>query len=418
MGEILDSNVSTLILRERRERVVAQMKNFIQEANDPATGEARRAECLAAFDRAEKDEADISALIERTEKTERLTRQLSEQVIEDAEKRGVDIKGGDKKSEYRAAFNSWFAGRDITPEQRNLMTEFRGTSVQVVGTGSLGGYLVPTGFWPEITKALASYTGITAAARMWQTASGNTTYKPTLDDTSTSASLIAESGAFTVQDLTYAQKQFDAYKYGTLVKVSWEALQDPDFDFEAEIRESFVPRFGRAMNTSCTTGTGSSQPNGVVTASSLGKTAASATAITRAEIVDLLHSVDPEYRMSGSGKVGFMMHDSVLAAVKKLALGSNDATPLWQRSMREGEPSTIEGYPYWINQAMSSALTTGLKVMLFGDFNEYVIRLVKSMEVMRLNELYAGNGQTGFIGVMRWDGECVNTSAIKHYILA
>lgn len=418
MGDILESGVSSLILRERREKIVKQMADFIKEANDPATSEARKTELISSFDRAEKDEAEISALIQRTEKAEKLFRESYDEQLETADRAGRDVRSKDKNAEYRDAFNAWFAGRDLTQEQRAAMAEFRGTNTQVVGTGNLGGYLVPTGFWPEITKSLLSYSGIVSAARIWQTASGNTTYKPTLDDTSPSAVLVAESGALTVQDLTFGQKQFDAYKYASLAKVSWEAMQDPEFSFEDEIRDAFVPRFGRAMNSSCTTGTGSSQPNGVVTAASLGKTAASATAFTRPEIVDLIHSVDPEYRMSVSGKVGLMMNDSVLAAVKKLALGTGDATPLWQRSMREGEPDTIEGYRYWINQGMASALTTGQKIMLFGDFDAYVIRLVKSMEIARLNELYAGNGQVGFYGFMRWDGECVNTSAIKYMALA
>jgi HK97 family phage major capsid protein len=112
-----------------------------------------------------------------------------------------------------------------------------------------------------------------------------------------------------------------------------------------------------------------------------------------------------------------MMHDNVLAALKKLALGSSDATPLWQRSMREGEPDTIEGFRYWINQGMASTLATTNKVMLFGDFSQYVIRIVKNLELARLNELYAGNGQVGFYGFIRLDGECMNTAAIKHYVM-
>lgn len=67
---------------------------------------------------------------------------------------------------------------------------------------------------------------------------------------------------------------------------------------------------------------------------------------------------------------------------------------------------------------MSSALTTGLKVMLFGDFKKYRIRLVKDLTVQRLNELYSGNGLVGYLAWMRWDGDCVNTAAIKHLITA
>ena len=249
-----------------------------------------------------------------------------------------------------------------------------------------------------------------------RTDGGNTLYIPTEDDTSTEAGLIAEAAAITVQDLTFGQKQLDAYKYATQMKVSWELMQDSSFDVVAEVTNAFGPRFGRAMNSSCTTGTGSSQPNGVVTASTLGKTTASATAFTFAEITDLIHSVDPAYRMSPS--CGFMLHDNVLAAIKKLAIGTSDARSLWVPSWREGEPDRIEGYPYWINQGMDNTIDTASKIMLFGDFSKYVIRIVKDLTTIRANELYAANGLVGFFGYMRWDGECVNTAAIKHMLTA
>jgi HK97 family phage major capsid protein len=170
------------------------------------------------------------------------------------------------------------------------------------------------------------------------------------------------------------------------------------------------------LNTSCTTGTGSSQPNGVVTASTLGKTAASATAITFAEVLDLKHSLDPAYRVDPS--FGFMMNDAILVYIKKLAIGASDARSLWMPSYVAGEPDRIDGVKYWINQAMETALTTGKKVMLCGDFSKYIIRMSQGMAIYRMNELYSENGLIGFRGVARWDGECINTAAIKHLITA
>ena len=113
-----------------------------------------------------------------------------------------------------------------------------------------------------------------------------------------------------------------------------------------------------------------------------------------------------------------MLNDTILAAVKKLSIGSSDASPLWQASMRDGAPETIEGYPYWINQDMSSALTTGQKIMLFGDFSKYIVRQVLGMSLRRLEERFIDNGQIGFIAFARYDGELINTAAVKHLKLA
>ena len=405
-------------LREKRARVIEQMKEAVKLGDEARDKGESASDYDQQFTRAVADEERLTKQIEALERIEADEKRAAGQHLEDQEREGRAGNDGGKKKEYREAFRNWVVNgsADLTAEERTLLAEKRGTNSQVVGTTTLGGYTVDTEIFNEIERAQKAYSGVAQAARFIRTAGYGTLYVPTEDDTTTSANLIAEAAAITVQDLTFGQKQLDAYKYATQMKISLELMQDSSFDMVAEITNAFAPRFGRAMNTSCTTGTGSSQPDGFMTAATLGKTAASATAITFPEIVDLIHSIDPAYRMSQS--CGFMLHDSVLAAVKKLSIGTGDARPLWQPSVREGEPDRIEGFRYWINQDMDSALTTGKKVMAFGDFSKYVIRLVQDMMIIRLNERYADNGLVGFIGHMRWDGELLNTAAIKYYQLA
>lgn len=404
-------------LKQKRAAIIEQMREAAKKGQEARAKGESATDYDATFDRAEAEERALSQEIRLAEIAEAEAREAAGKALEQRE-RAEGKQAPDAEKLYREAFKTWFTRGEqaLDAEQRAIISEKRGTSSQVAGTANLGGYTVPTGFLPELVRAMKAYTGIGQVARFLNTDAGNVLYIPTEDDTSTEANLITEGTAITVQDITFGQKQLDAYAYKTQAKVSYELLQDSAFDLEAEIRNVFAPRFGRAMNSSCTTGTGSAQPNGVVTASSLGKTTTSATAFTAAEIMDLYHNVDPAYRMSRT--CGFMMHDQVLAAIKKLQLGSNDASPLWLPSIREGEPDTILGKPYWINQGMESAITTGKKIMLFGDFNYYIIRMVQNMLIIRLNERYADNGLVGFVGYMRWDGECTNTAAIKHMITA
>jgi HK97 family phage major capsid protein len=116
-------------------------------------------------------------------------------------------------------------------------------------------------------------------------------------------------------------------------------LQDNAYNIEQEVRNAFAPRFGRILNQECTTGDGSGDPNGIVTASTLGKTTASATAFTYLEILDLKHSIDPAYR--NSPQFGFMFNDAVLLAIKKLVDSQN--RPLWMPSYVAGQPDLIDG---------------------------------------------------------------------------
>lgn len=413
-------------LRNQRLSIVNQMQDFATRAKKAGDegDTVKRDELFRSFDKAEKDEAALGKQIEMLEKVSRAQKEdASKYEAPPAEQRDL-TKPFETPPEYRQAFEKYFRfGKDaLSNEDKKLLAQYRGTSAQST-TGNLGGYTIPTGFLPELIVSLKQYSAVIEACRVLRTDTGNTMYIPTYDDTSTSANLISEGSSITVQDVTFAQKQLDAYKLSTLTKASEEIMQDSAFDLEAEMRRIFSIRFGRAMNNYLTTGTGSSQPNGVVTAAGTGVTAG-ASAITSNDILGLIHSVDPAYRykptISGfqnniatmSGNVGLMFNDSTLLAIKKLANGSSDARPLWIPSMRDGEPDTIHGYPYWINPDMASIATTNVSV-LFGDFSYYVARISRDVSFRRLDERYADTAQVGFVGLMRFDGELLNTAAVK-----
>ena len=399
-----------LELKQRRARLIEEMRQLLHRAKQAAESGQSPRECEEAFDKAEADERDLTAQINRLERLEQLERDAAQRFLED---NGAAIPA-ENQMEYRQAFAEWFRyGHRAAPEALRLL-EKRGTSDQVVGTPSLGGYLVPQEFMQEIIRTMKDYSGIAAAARIMYTDSGAPLLIPTENDVSTVAQLVAEATTFSIQDITFGQLALSAYKYATAAKFSWELMQDSAFDLAQELPIIFGPRFGRAMNAACTTGTGTGQPQGVVTAAPEGKEAASHTAITFSEIMDLLHSVDPAYR--ASPQCGFMLHDSVLAVIKKLQLGSGDATPLWLPSVREGEPDRILGYRYWINQAMESTLGINKKIMLFGDFSKFLIRIAKDVTIQRLNETYAMSGLVGFVAHMRFDSKLLDTGAVKHLV--
>lgn len=410
--------MTTLEMRQKRARLIEQMKEAGQAADEArkANESARAAEKDAEFDRIVAEESELSKQIERAEQLDAAERRAAADHLEDLDKKGEKPKGSDE-TDYRTAFRNWFCrGKEyLTPEERALL-EKRGTSDLVAGTPALGGYTVPTDLSTTLIEAMKDYSGIMQVADIRYTSSGNPLLIPTLDDTGTLAVKVAEAAAHTFQDLTYAQKSLDAYAYRSAIRISWELMQDSIFNMDTEMRRLMVPRFGRAINNTCTLGDGTGDPNGIVTAASAGKTAASTTAITFNEIIELIHTVDPAYRRSNT--CGFMFHDNTLAAIKKLSIGTGDARPLWQPSVREGEPDRIEGYRYWINQDMDSALAASDVAMLFGDFSYYTIRMVQNLVIRRLDERYADNGLVGFIGFARWDGELLNTAAVKKYTMA
>ena len=176
--------------------------------------------------------------------------------------------------------------------------------------------------------------------------------------------------------------------------------------------------FGRALNKALTDGNGTGKPTGVLDASAgalTGKTTNSGTAITKAELIDLVHSVDPAYRTGPN--TAFMFNDTTLSALKKLDFGTTDTVPLWMPSFREGEPDRVLGFRYVVNQDFPSIATTN-KTVAFGDWSRYVVRMVQDFSLIRLNERYADELAVGFVAYARVDGKLLNRNAIKLLVQA
>ena len=253
-------------------------------------------------------------------------------------------------------------------------------------------------------------------AKKLNTASGGLLDYPTLNDVATDANLVSEASAVTVQDMTFGNKQLSAYNYSSLVKVSQQLLQDSAFDLNAFLVEAMGERIARATNAAFTTGTGSSQPQGIVTGSALGKTAAGATAITADDLLDLIYSVDASYRNKPG--FGLMAHDNIISAVRALGLGSANDFPIFIPSMEMGQPDRIFGVPVYVNNDMQSSIATGTKTMVAADFSKFVVRNAGGIQMLRLNERFADELEVGFVSWKRSDSAVLDSRAVKHLIQA
>ncbi len=418
-------------LRDRQNEIVVEARKYVDEIND-ATEEGKAKELEERYDAAMADFDKIEADIQRRVKLQEAEKRYEKNgdLVDESRRPGAGDKTAakleDEKDTRMTAEEVFtravrFGSQSIPNEYRSLLKssvpmpdEVR---AQSVGTDSAGGYTVPEGFQAEIVKSMAAWGPMLDGnvTRVLTTTTGNPIPWPTVNDTSNTGALLAENTQEGEQDVTFAEKVLNAYKYSSdIIRVSMELLQDSAFNMDQLLAELFGERLARVSNTALTTGTGSSQPNGIVTASALGKTAASATAITFDEIIDLFHSVDPAYRMSPMCR--WMFNDTTLAAIRKLKDG--DGNYLWAPADgRAGVPATILDCPFSVNQAMA-AMTTGNKTVIFGDMNKYVVRRVRDFSLLRLAERYADYYQVGFLAFNRIDGELLDTAAVKVLIQA
>jgi len=280
-----------------------------------------------------------------------------------------------------------------------------------------GGYTVPEGFVRALEIALAQFGGMRNVATIMRTSTGEPLPYPTSNDTTNEGELIQENVAADTdgQDVAFGSIVFQAYEYSSkFVRVSNQLLRDSAFNIPSLLGRMLGERIGRITNTHFTTGDGASKPYGVVPRATVGKTAASASAIAADEILEFIHSVDPAYRAAGK----FMMHDNIFLQVSLLKDGEGNY--LLTPGLTDKSVYTLRGYPLQINQAMQSSIATGTDVMLFGDFAKYVIREVANFKLQRAVERFIEYNQVAFIGFQSCDGNLVDagTNPVKSYRMA
>lgn len=274
------------------------------------------------------------------------------------------------------------------------------------GTPQKGGYTFGETFITNLELAMLAFGGMFQTSEVIRTSTGEPMRWPTANDTANTGVQLGENTSIgSSVDPTFAQVIWNAYKFSSqAILVPFELLRDNAVNLAAVIPQMLGERLGRIQNTKYTTGSGASTAKGIVTCAAAGVTAASQTAIAFDEIIDLEHSLDPSRRnMPG---VGYMFHDNVLKALRKLKDGMGQY--LWQSGANSGAPDTLNRYPYQINQDMASSIATTATTMLFGQLSAYKIRQVASIRLYRLEERYRDTDQDGFIAFIEGDGNLLD----------
>ena len=392
-----------LELREKRAKAWDAAKQFL-DAKRGADGMLSE-EDTATYDKMEQDVMNLGKEIERLERQAAIDAELSKATStpltgKPGAKMGKDEveKTGRASDEYKGSFWNAMRVKAPMPSVLNALQE---------GTDSEGGYLAPDEFERTLVEALEEENVFRTLAHVIKTSSGDRKI-PVVASKGT-ASWVDEEGAYTESDDAFSQVSIGAYKLGTMIKVSEELLADSVFDLEAYISKEFARRIGAREEESFFNGDGKGKPLGILAAAGgaeVGVTAASATAITADEVIDLFYSLKAPYRKNAV----WLLNDATVKQIRKL----KDTTGqyLWQPSLVAGTPDTILGRPVKTSAFMPTA-AAGAKTIAFGDFKYYWIADRQGRTFKKLSELYAANGQVGFMGTQRVDGKLILPEAIK-----
>ena len=388
-----------LELREKRAKAWEAAKAFLDSKRG---GDGLlSAEDTAVCEKMEQEVVDLGKEIERLERQAAIDAELNKPVSEPITNKPNNNPDGEEKKgratdRYKKTFWNAMRRKNFYDVENALQ----------VGTDSEGGYLVPDEFEHTLVEALEEENFFRSIATVIRTSSGDR--KIPVVATKGTASWIDEEGAYPESDDSFGQVSIGAYKVATMLKVSDELLNDSVFDLEAYISKEFGRRIGAKEEEAFFTGDGKGKPTGIFNAAggaSDGVTTAAAN-ITFDDVMDLFYAVKSPYRK----KAVWVLNDTTVKALRKLK--DNNGNYIWQPSVQAGQPDMILNRPYHTSAYVPEA-AAGAKVMAFGDFSYYWIADRQGRSFKRLNELFAANGQVGFLASQRVDGKLILSEAVK-----
>lgn len=395
-------------LRERRNALAQEARKLMDStANDKWTNENQ-----TKYDELTGQIVDLDEQIKREQKILDLMADAEFEEVDDDKKKGkkvIDLLSSE------GIFNTWMRNGDkgLSVEQAQKLHNTMSTT-----TGSEGGYTVPTAIAAKLIEALKNFGGMREVAEILVMQSGNPMSFPTTDGTAEEGEILAENAEAAAADPTFGTVALPVYKFSSkVVAVPFELLQDSVIDIESFVNRRLAERLARITNRLYTVGTGSSQPNGIVTASAAGKVGATGTTTSFGydDLIDLMEAVDDAYTQGGRGK--FMFAQAVRKVLRKMKDTANRPiwTPGYEFGITPGVPDLLLGSEVRINNNMPVPAANA-KSIVYGDLSKYIIRDSMQVSLFRFADSnYVRKGQIGFLAFMRTGGNLTDSAAVKHF---
>ncbi|GAB3884568.1 phage major capsid protein [Terrabacter terrigena] len=402
-------------LRERRANVWEQAKALADRAADENRN--FNGEEQSSWDtlNAELDALDkrIKAVIDGEQRAKE-TEEAFSRLEAKPDQRGGDQAADDESPEVaqvRAMLRGEAGaprGIEVNPTGR---TNFRTLSKLTAGAGA---NTVKTSFYDQLVQNMIETSAVLqAGVTILRTSSGETMQVPKTTSHSTAA-IVAEAASIGVSDPSFGQASLGAFKYGVMVQLSRELVDDASVDLEGYLAMETGRALGNAFGAHLVTGTGTNQPRGILADTTLGVTTATGTSgvPTADNMLDLYYSVIAPYRNASSA--AYLMKDTTVAALRKV----KDTTGqyLWQPSLQAGAPDRFGSVPILTDPFMP-ATALNAKSVVFGDFSRYFVRLVGGIRFERSDEFAFSTDLITYRALLRGDGALMDTTgALKHIV--
>ena len=385
-------------LREKRAKAWDTARDFLDSKRN-ANGVLSE-EDSKTYDAMEKTIVDLGKEIQRLERQDEIEAEMnkatSTPVLGKPATPTLTEKTGTASDSYKNAFWNSIRNRNWIDVNNDLH----------IGTDAEGGYLVPDEFERKLIEALEEESIFRQMATVIKTSNGDR--KIPIVTSKGEAVWMDEEQQYTLSDDTFGQASLSAFKLGTAIKISEELLNDSVFDLPSYIAREFARRIGAKEEEAFFIGDGKGKPTGIFAATGGAESGATTSTanITFDDVLELFYSLRSPYRK----KAVWVLNDSTVKALRKLK--DSTGNYIWNPSVQAGVPDTILNRPYYTSSYVPE-IKAGAKCLAFGDFSYYWIGDRQGRSFKRLNEVFAMNGQVGFLASQRVDGRLILTEAVK-----
>lgn len=275
------------------------------------------------------------------------------------------------------------------------------------------GAMIPTNVVQDIYLRIIQRSGVLAAGpRIINTDPSGAQLKLNQFAAFSTATITAEGSAISESDPTVTSITLGAYAYKFLCQFSNELVDDNTVNFQTAFAQQAANGIANAIAAHYATGSGTAQPEGIMTNATSGVTGGTgvAGAPTYANIISLYGSLPSQYRATSA----FIMNSATFTHAANLT--DTTGRSLVLPSMVDGAPDTLLGRPLYLDNNIPS-YGTGVKSIWFGSMQDYFVvrnagplRLTPSMDFALDRDLMTVRV------TFRTDSKSVNTDAARVFV--
>jgi HK97 family phage major capsid protein len=314
---------------------------------------------------------------------------------------------------YRSAFKEFLRSQGKNPMWTPEQSEAMRAAMSL--TSNTGGYGLPTMLDPTLIHTGAITKNPLRRISRVETGTQNVWHGVSVGNVTVYRK--GEGSAFTAGDPTFAGPSVTASMLTAYVTPSFELLEDYT-SLAAQLPGLIGEAFDSKEGAEFVTGSGSTAPKGIVTALS-GTAASTVTATTRgafttASAVDvfaLVNALPDRYEDSST----WLANKQTFNTIKQMSTGSNGSY-FWS-DFNSGIGQPLLDSPVVKSSAMASAQTSGTKLIVLGDFSQYVIYDRIGIQVEFIDNVVDGSGlptgQRGIIAYKRNGADVTDLDAFR-----